>query len=116
MRNRMFGTLASYPTGEELSEVYWRTLIANRVQGQVPPSSLERSYKAFRTYLKKIQGIGGRLDMKSAEAATLWADMQPYSVPLLQLFEDVVDSHGAEGLALVQEGLTDIVDGEILFT
>ncbi|KAI9857566.1 MAG: hypothetical protein M1813_008158 [Trichoglossum hirsutum] len=100
--DRMFETFTSYPTGEELSEVYWRTLVANRVQGQVPPSTLETSYKAFRTYLKKIQGIGGRLDKKSGEAATLWADMQPYSIPLLQVFEDVVfcvTERGYVGLA-----------------
>ncbi|KAH0561998.1 hypothetical protein GP486_003299 [Trichoglossum hirsutum] len=110
--DRMLGTLESYPTGEQLSEVYWRTLIANKIRGQVPPPTLERSYEAFRTYLKKIQGIGGRLDTKSAEAATLWADMQPYSIPLLQLFEDVVfcvTEKGYVGLAPRTAAVGDVI-------
>lgn len=89
--DEMLATLASYPTGENLHEVYWRTLIRNLTKGdEKPPLEFEVSYKAAREYLDRAQGRGERLNARSADTQTLWANMQPYMRSLLTIFEDTL--------------------------
>jgi hypothetical protein len=88
--DRMVASLANYPTGEDISEVYWRTLIANRSRRVLPDPSLKASYEAFREYLDKGHGIDGELDPKSPEIAFLWDTMQPFLNPLLLTYEYMV--------------------------
>jgi hypothetical protein len=54
----IFGTLTSYPTGEPLPEVQWRTLIANKTAqnaiGVKAPPRLGVQYKAWREHIRPM--------------------------------------------------------------
>lgn len=92
--DEILAILSSYPTGENLHEVYWRTLIRNLCAApegeQKPTVDFEVSHKAAREYLDRSEGAGERLDARSASTKALWVKMQPYMLSLLTIFEDML--------------------------
>jgi hypothetical protein len=54
--DELLATISSYPTGEDIIDVQWRTLIANRtVEIAVPPASYRESYFACRQWSQQAR-------------------------------------------------------------
>ncbi|KIM98489.1 hypothetical protein OIDMADRAFT_128054, partial [Oidiodendron maius Zn] len=95
----IIGTLSSYPTGEDVSEVEWRTLIANRtktlrdLQGigsnawdgdlSEPTAQLGEAYKALKLFCWVVENNPGYIFSSDERIAFLQTTKKPYEQPLL---------------------------------
>lgn len=61
----VFGGMSSYPTGESLFEVKWRTLVANKAgnYNTQAPNEYARQYEALRKHLKKAVVSSGPIEL-----------------------------------------------------
>ena len=95
----IIGSLTSYPTGEDVSEVEWRTLIANRtktlrdLQGigsnawdgdlSEPTAQLGEAYKALKLFCWVVENNPGYIFSGDERIAFLQTTKKPYEQPLL---------------------------------
>jgi hypothetical protein len=88
--DRIFDGLSSYPTGESLSEVKWRTLIANSTMDthQEAPSSYGNMYMVWRERIKGELMIMDDSDMNALVPREYFGG--PSALPQITNFAELV--------------------------